>query len=75
MNQYLKWALVEAANAVCRNRGKHPQRSISQVYDGVAKRKGHKTAIGAVARHLAEAAYWMLTKEEPYRDPGSSRGA
>ena len=75
VNQYLKWAFVEAANAGCRTRGKHPERHTSQLYARVAKRRGHKTAIGAVARHLAEAAYWMLTKEEPYRDPGSSRGA
>ena len=25
-------------------------------------------AIGAVARHLAESAFWILTKSEPYRE-------
>lgn len=75
VNQYLKWAFVEAANAVCRSRGKHPQRHISKLYERIAKRKGSKTAIGAVARHLAEATYWVLTKGEPYREPDSSRGA
>ncbi len=75
VNLYLKWAFVEAANGVCRTRLKHPQRHTSRLYERVAKRKGHKTAIGAVARHLAEATYWMLTKGEAYRDPGSSRGA
>ncbi len=34
-------------------------------------RRGHQTAIGAVARHLAEATYWILTKGEPYREPQS----
>jgi hypothetical protein len=29
----------------------------------------------AVARHPAEAAYWVLTKREPYREPGSSTEA
>jgi transposase len=75
VNRYLKWALVEAANAVCRNHLRHPQRHVSRLYDRIAKRKGHHQAIGAVARHLAEAAYWVLTKQEPYREPGSSTGA
>ena len=30
---------------------------------------------GVLARHLAEATYWMLTKREVYREPGSSMGA
>lgn len=75
VNQYLKWAFVEAAAGVCRNRRGHSQWHTSRLYERVAKRKGHNTAIGAVARHLAEAAYWMLTKREPYREPDSSRGA
>ncbi|HEY6103600.1 MAG TPA: IS110 family transposase [bacterium] len=75
VNRYLKWAFVEAANGVCRTRGKHPQRELSRVYDRVAKRKGHKNAVVAVARRLAEATYWMLTKGETYRESGSSRGA
>lgn len=74
VNQYLKWAFVEAANGVCKSHT-HPQRHTRLLYERVKKRKGHKTAIGAVARHLAEATYWVLTKGEPYRDPGSSRGA
>lgn len=75
VNRYLKWAFVEAANAVCRNHLRHPQRHVSRLYDRISKRKGHHQAIGAVARHLAEAAYWVLTKREPYRAPGSSTGA
>lgn len=75
VNRYLKWAFVEAANAVCRHRGRHPQRHVSRLYDRIYKRKGHQKAIGAVARHLAEAAYWVLSKREPYREPGSSTGA
>ena len=34
--------------------------------------QGHAKAIGAVARHLAEATYWMLSKEEAYREPKAS---
>ncbi|MBI2972422.1 MAG: IS110 family transposase [Armatimonadetes bacterium] len=74
VNQYLKWAFVEAATVTCRHRRTHPQRHTTRLYERIAHRRGHEKAIVAVARHLAEAAYWMLTKGEPYRDPGSSRG-
>jgi len=36
-------------------------------------RQGHAKAVGAVARHLAEATYWILTKNEPYWERGVSR--
>jgi transposase len=75
VNHYLKWAFVEAANAVCRQRTRYPNRHVSLLYDRVRKRRGHQKAICAVARHLAEATYWVLTKREPYREPGSSTGA
>ena len=68
-NQYLKWAFIEAANCVCLNRKKHPQRTLSRLYERIRLRKGHGKAIGAVARNLAEAAFWVLKKKEPYRDP------
>jgi transposase len=69
VNRYLKWAFVEAANAVCLNRGRAPGRHVTRLYERVARRKGHQKAIGAVARHLAEATYWVLTKQELYREP------
>jgi transposase len=73
VNRYVKWAFVEAANASCRVRRRHPHRHVSQLYERLARPKGHQKAIGAVARHLAEATYWMLSKGEPYREPRSSR--
>lgn len=73
VNRYLKWAFVEAANASCRVRRGHPQRHVSHLYERLARPKGHQKAIGAVARHLAEAAYWMLSKGEPYREPHATR--
>jgi transposase len=69
VNHYLKWAFVEAANVICRLRERHPYRHVSRLYERAARRKGHHKAIGAVARHLAEAAYWMLTKRETYHEP------
>ena len=41
---------------------------VSRLYERVAQRKGHPKAIGAVARHMAEATYWILSKQEPYRE-------
>lgn len=69
VNRYLKWAFVEAANVVCINRRRWMHRHAARLYDRIAKRKGHQKAAGAVARHLAEATYWMLSKKEAYREP------
>ena len=69
MNRYLKWEYSEAANVVARYRRQHPERHVSQLYEKVMRRKGHQKAIGAVGRHLAEATYWILKQDKPYRDP------
>jgi len=69
-NRYLKWAFSEAANSVAVNRKRYPARHVSQLYNRIRSRKNHAKAIGAVARHLAEAAYWILTKQEVYRERG-----
>jgi transposase len=69
VNRYLKWAFSEAANAICLNRGRAPHRHASRLYDRLARRRGHPKAIAAVARHLAEATYWILTRQERYREP------
>ena len=70
-NQYLKWAFIEAANVVVRHR-RHPAwktKYVCQIYDQVCQRKGHAIAVGAVAHHLAEASFWILTRQQPYRPP------
>lgn len=69
VNHYLKWAYIEAANLVCINMHKYPDRYVSKIFKNIKQRKGHASAVGAVARHLAEATYWVLTKQEPYREP------
>jgi len=68
VNRYLKWAFVEAANSVALHHGSHPERHVSQLYVRLAERKGHQKAIGAVARHLAEASWHVLSRREAYRD-------
>jgi transposase len=78
-NHYLKWAFSEAGNSVAVNRKRFPARHVSQLYNRIRGRKNHAKAVGAVARHLAEATYWVLTKSEVYRERGllevSSTGA
>jgi transposase len=71
-NPYLKWAFVEAANAALLYRRLPANAHVVQLYDRVQAKRGHKKAIVAMARHLAEAAFWILTKQEPYKPPKSS---
>ena len=72
VNRYLKWAFGEAANVICLNHRRSPVRHVSRLYLRIRRRKGHQKAIGAVARHLAEATYWILKKGESYREPQRS---
>jgi transposase len=74
VNRYLRWAYIEAAHSVCLHRQSYPERHVSQLYERIRARKGHSKAIGAVARHLAEATYYVWTREEPYRDPALRKG-
>jgi transposase len=83
-NTYLKWAYIEAANVIVRQRH-HPNwrnKYVSHLYERIKHRKGHSVAVGATARYLAdcaasrrEATYWVLTKHEPYKEPPHWRGA
>jgi transposase len=69
VNRYLRWAFVEAANVVALNKTRHPERHVSQLYCTIKTHRGHAKAIVAVGRHLAEAAYHVLTRRAAYRDP------
>jgi transposase len=76
-NQYLKWSFIEAANVIVRHRH-HPAwktKYVCQIYDQVSQRKGHAVAVGAVARHLAEAAFWILKRQQPYRPPANRQAS
>lgn len=73
VNRYLKWAFSEAGNSVAVNRNCYPYRHVSRLYSRIRSRRDHAKAVGAVARHLAEATYWILNKQEPYREPGWQR--
>ncbi len=65
VNQYLKWACVEAANVVCLNQKRWSRRYAVDLYRRVRDKRNHGKAIVAVAQHLAESTYWVLQKREP----------
>ena len=68
VNLYLKWAFVEAA--VCATHLRGPlYRHVRGLYTRLQPSKGHGRASVAIARHLAEAVFWMLTKQENCRPP------
>lgn len=73
VNHYLKWAYIEAANCVCMHQKHYPDRHVTLLYKRIARRKGHPKAIGAVARHLAEATFHVLSRNQPYRDPALNK--
>jgi transposase len=74
VNRYLKWAFAEAGNSVAVNHRCWPERHVSQLYVRLRARKGHSQAVGAVARHLAEAAFHVLSRQQGYRDPAAAGG-
>jgi transposase len=73
VNHYLKWAFVEAANAVVCHQKDYRGWHVVNLYQRHRGPKGHAKATTAMARHLAEACYWVLKKETEYRDPARSQ--
>lgn len=71
VNHYLKWAYSEAGNSTAVNHKRLPSRHTSKLYKRIREKKGHAKAVGAVARHLAEASFWVLTRNEDYKQPKS----
>jgi transposase len=69
VNHYLKWAYSEAGNSTAVNHKRFPLRHTSKLYSRIRQRKGHAKAVGAVGRHLAEASFWVLKRNEDYKEP------
>jgi transposase len=69
VNRMLKWAFVEAASLVVLQRRRMAHTHALRLYQRIHSRKNHQKAVVAVARHFAEAAYWILRKQEAYREP------
>jgi hypothetical protein len=73
VNRYLKWGLTEAANAIVVNQRRMTGRHVMTLYRRICQSKGHAKAIGALRRHLAEAAYAVLKSGQPYHEPIPSK--
>jgi hypothetical protein len=69
VNHYLKWAYSEAGNSIAVNHRRLPNRHVSCLYRRIRSKHGHAKAVGAVARHLAEASFWMLSRNQDYKEP------
>jgi transposase len=62
-NSLLRWILVQAAHVAVRT----PNR-FQKIYYTLLARKPNQIAITATARKLLESTYWVLTKQEEYKD-------
>jgi len=65
----LKRAFAEIGNLVVINQRRLGGAHVVRLYQRIKRAKNHQKAVVAVARHLAEAAWWVLTKQEVYREP------
>jgi transposase len=68
-NHFLKWAFVEAANVIVTRQKTWADKHVVHLYQRLQAAKCHGKAATAVARHLAESSWWILSKTQPYRDP------
>jgi transposase len=66
-NNWLRSALVQAANAAARCKNTY----LSAVYRRLATRRGRNRAIIAVAHRILTAIYHMLSKQQPFHDLGA----
>jgi transposase len=67
-NPALRKALAQAAHGAARQKGSYFQ----ALYRRLAGRRGRKRALVAVAHAIVIAIYYMLTRQEAYRDPGEN---
>ena len=66
-NRFLRTVLVQAAHAAARTKSTY----LSAQYRRLAARRGKKRAIMAVAHSLLIMAYYMIQRQEPYREAGA----
>jgi len=59
VNHYLKWPFIEAANLVVLHQRHLAGQRVVRLYQRIKRKKNHQQAVVAVARHLADAAYWI----------------
>jgi transposase len=65
-NRWLRMALIEAASLAARSR----QTAFGARYRRIARHRGHKKAVVAVAHAMLVTAYHLLARRVEYREPG-----
>jgi transposase len=75
-NASLKWAFVEAAEAIVCHQRTMAHRHVVRLFQRVKqnRKERHGKAVVAVARHLAEAAWHMMRTQQDYREPQPTPG-
>src|SRR6201981_1848054 len=73
VNRNLKWAFVEAGNLIVISQRRLAGTHVVRLYQRIKRAKNHQKAVVAVGRHLSEAAWGVLTKQEIYREPQGPR--
>src|ERR1700674_70347 len=73
VNRNLQWAFVEAGKLRVIDQRTLVCSHVVRLYQRLKRAKNHQKAVVAVARHLAEAAWCVLTKQEVYREPHGPR--
>jgi len=68
---HLRWALVEAAHSASRHALYRP--ILERNRDRHGRKRGTKIAALTIARKLAEASWYMLTRNQPFAPAGATR--
>ena len=68
---HLRWALVEAAHSASRHQLYRP--ILERNRDRHGRKRGTKIAALTIARKLAEASWYMLTRNQPFAPAGATR--
>lgn len=69
--RYLRWAYIEAAQHACRYPPYHDL--YQRTKQRLGRNRGAKVAAITIARRLAEATWWMLTRNQPFAPAGATR--
>lgn len=67
---YLRWALIEAAHNAIRCHPPYRARA-ERTRERLGQKRGSAIAAITIARSLAEAIWWMLTRNEPFAPAGA----
>ena len=64
--KWLRTVLIECANAAAKSKGTY----MAERYRQLMRRRGHRKAIVALAHEILVAAWWVLSTDQDYIDPG-----